>query len=128
MRVRIISDDEQAIRSGSDVVRLANAGVPVRTDRGAAHMHHKFCVVDGTLLMTGSFNWTASAVTRNQENLLVVEGVAGSSAAFMGKHVQLAALFTEHFGTMWDKYAGNDVRNTAQEARQRVQAQGGERH
>ena len=34
-------------------------------------MHHKFCVIDGQILCTGSFNWTYTAHTRNCENLLV---------------------------------------------------------
>ena len=35
-------------------------------------MHHKFCLVDGTLV-TGSFNWTWSASFSNNENCLVTD-------------------------------------------------------
>jgi len=34
-------------------------------------MHHKFCIIDKTILITGSYNWTRSAAERNQENILV---------------------------------------------------------
>uniref|UniRef100_A0A8C6TDR9 small monomeric GTPase n=1 Tax=Neogobius melanostomus TaxID=47308 RepID=A0A8C6TDR9_9GOBI len=34
-------------------------------------MHHKFAVVDGNLLITGSLNWTLTAVQGNMENLII---------------------------------------------------------
>jgi len=33
-------------------------------------MHNKFAIIDKLILVTGSFNWTASAVYGNQENCL----------------------------------------------------------
>jgi len=72
VRVRIVSDDECAGAAGSDVAELAAAGIPTRTDASAAHMHHKFAIVDGACLLTGSFNWTRQAVTANQENIVAL--------------------------------------------------------
>jgi len=46
--------------------------VPYRADANPAAMHLKTLVVDGRTLVTGSFNFTRSAVTRNDENLLVL--------------------------------------------------------
>ena len=86
VRVRVISDDEQAGRTGSDVFALAEAGIPTvvaeelmrptsahRTSlhRVERHMHHKFCIVDASLILTGSYNFTHAAATRNAENILV---------------------------------------------------------
>ena len=34
-------------------------------------MHHKFAVADNDLLLTGSYNWTRSAATENDENIIV---------------------------------------------------------
>lgn len=34
-------------------------------------MHHKFCVIDGETLITGSYNWTNYAESRNLENIVV---------------------------------------------------------
>lgn len=36
-------------------------------------MHHKFAVVDGQRLITGSLNWTLTAVQSNLENILITE-------------------------------------------------------
>ena len=57
--VRVLTDDQQAKAAGSDVMRLTKAGIPLRTDTSERlHMHHKFAVIDGKLLLSGSFNWT----------------------------------------------------------------------
>ncbi|CAG9464758.1 unnamed protein product [Pedinophyceae sp. YPF-701] len=66
VRVRIITDDDQSNAQGSDIKALRQAGIPVRMDKSCYHMHHKFCVVDGERLVTGSFNWTRQACLNNQ--------------------------------------------------------------
>ena len=72
--VRVISDDETATNDGSDLAKLANAGIPVRIDTDPqARMHHKFIVIDDDLLLNGSFNWTSTAVNSNYENVVVMD-------------------------------------------------------
>lgn len=73
VKVRVISDDEQAERSGADMERIRSSGIQGRLDQSKANMHHKFCVVDGVILMSGSFNWTRQAVEKNQENLIITD-------------------------------------------------------
>ncbi len=36
-------------------------------------LHHKFCIIDNRCLVTGSYNWTYYAETRNIENVLFTE-------------------------------------------------------
>lgn len=36
-------------------------------------MHHKFCIIDGKYVITGSYNWTYYAETRNIENILITD-------------------------------------------------------
>ena len=69
--VRLITDNEKAFDRGSDVIALREAGVPVRVDQSAAHMHHKFALFDGRWLLNGSYNWTRSAAAENEENLVL---------------------------------------------------------
>ncbi len=54
--------------SGADF--LANSGVPVMIDAAHAIAHNKVMVIDGATVITGSFNFTASAQERNAENVL----------------------------------------------------------
>ncbi len=51
---------------------LATKGVPVRISSNSAIMHNKFAIVDGSTIITGSYNWTKSAYQRNDENLLIM--------------------------------------------------------
>ena len=39
-------------------------------------MHHKFCVVDDAVVITGSYNWTYYAETRNVENILISDNAS----------------------------------------------------
>lgn len=55
-----------------DLQRVLDAGVEVRVLKGRSSygiMHHKTAVLDGELLVAGSFNWTTAADERNFENL-----------------------------------------------------------
>ena len=36
-------------------------------------MHHKFCVIDDSILFTGSYNWTYYAENKNKENIVKFE-------------------------------------------------------
>jgi cardiolipin hydrolase len=69
--VRLITDGHKAFDAGSDVHALRNAGVPVAVDTSAAHMHHKFALIDGRWLLNGSYNWTRSACEFNEENIVL---------------------------------------------------------
>lgn len=54
-------------------------------------MHHKFAVIDDKILLTGSLNWTASAISKNHENLLIM------------KDCSIAIEFIEEFSRLWEK-------------------------
>ncbi|MEM9069058.1 MAG: phospholipase D-like domain-containing protein [Myxococcota bacterium] len=71
VRVRIVTDNDKSYDAGSDVAKLAEAGVPVRVDQSDHHMHHKYAVFDGDTVLTGSYNWTRSAAEYNRENVVV---------------------------------------------------------
>ena len=54
-------------------IYLANAGVPVWIDDAPAIAHNKIIVLDDRTVLTGSFNFTKSADTRNAENVVTIE-------------------------------------------------------
>ncbi|XP_056136517.1 mitochondrial cardiolipin hydrolase [Lampris incognitus] len=71
--VRVLTDKDYSLITGSQIGFLRKAGICVRYDSVAVHMHHKFAVADGRRLITGSMNWTLTAVQNNKENVLITE-------------------------------------------------------
>ncbi len=67
------------------------AGIPLRVDRSPFHMHHKFLVVDGQTLLTGSYNWTRGAARDNEENLIVTG------------EPRLVSAFAAAFDRLWER-------------------------
>ena len=93
VKIRIIADDECCKMLGSDVVRCSALGIDTKTDSNAkAHMHHKFAVIDNSVIVTGSFNWTVQAVKMNQENILFYE------------NRELANQYTQEFNRLWNSF------------------------
>jgi phosphatidylserine/phosphatidylglycerophosphate/cardiolipin synthase-like enzyme len=109
VKVRIIADDECCKMMGSDVVRLAAKGIDCKTDSDVkAHMHHKFAILDESVVITGSFNWTVQAVKQNQENILFYE------------NREIAKLYIEEYNRLWDEFTA--VINI-EESRKKLQAE-----
>lgn len=52
-------------------------------------MHHKFCLIDEAVLLTGSYNWTYYAELRNEENLLLIKEDADCINSFKAEFVRL---------------------------------------
>ncbi len=72
VKIEIVTDRVQA--SQSTVIKpLVEAGIKLRWTRGfnKGVMHHKFAVLDGKLIMTGSYNWSNSAEYYNFENVFL---------------------------------------------------------
>lgn len=71
IKVRVLTDNEKLFDKGSDIGKIAAAGIPVRVDVTHNHMHHKFAIIDNEAILTGSYNWTRSAASYNHENVLI---------------------------------------------------------
>lgn len=71
IKVRLITDGNKMRDTGSQIKDLARAGVQVKVDNSKYHMHNKFGLIDGRVAFTGSYNWTYTAKTFNQENLVI---------------------------------------------------------
>jgi phosphatidylserine/phosphatidylglycerophosphate/cardiolipin synthase-like enzyme len=72
VEVRVVIERERAYEQGSEYPRLKSAGVDVRLDGNPNSMHHKFMVIDGYIVVTGSYNWSSAAEDRNDENIVVI--------------------------------------------------------
>ena len=69
--VKVLFEKSQ-ISQYSEYAQMKAAGVSVKNDTNSALMHHKLAIVDGYVVVCGSFNWSTSAEERNNENLLVI--------------------------------------------------------
>lgn len=55
---------------------MAANGINVHLESSKRLMHHKFFVIDNETVITGSFNPTKNADTRNDENIIIIENPA----------------------------------------------------
>lgn len=94
--VRVISDRECSQEQSQKKLLnlLKSAGVPVKVNSHAGLMHLKMTIADRQIVTTGSYNYTYSAETENDEVFVVM------------KNDKAAGDFDNEFSQMW-----NDVRN-----------------
>ena len=71
-RVVVVVESGQAGNAGSDVDRLREAGVTLYLDGNPANMHHKVIIIDGSVVITGSYNFSRNAEEFNDENVLIL--------------------------------------------------------
>ncbi len=71
--VRGVLERYNAHAAVSTLDQLKHAKVDIQLDGNCYNMHDKVMVIDGTVVITGSFNWTAAAQRQNDENVLMIE-------------------------------------------------------
>ena len=92
VKVRLIADDSCSLMLGSDVRKLAAMGVPTKTDKAKYYMHNKVAIIDKSVLVTGSYNWSRQATNYNQENILFFE------------NKELCEKYTEEYDKLWEQF------------------------
>jgi hypothetical protein len=77
IKVILINDQINCGQGKLNFFRLKNYGSQVEflDVEKFNKMHHKFCVIDESIVITGSYNWTNQA-RKNDENITVIEGNA----------------------------------------------------
>ncbi len=75
---------------GSDYNQLRRAGIEILEDGNPYIMHHKVIIVDEAIVVTGSYNFSASAAERNDENALILHSP------------EVAARYVEEFWRVYD--------------------------
>jgi phosphatidylserine/phosphatidylglycerophosphate/cardiolipin synthase-like enzyme len=87
----VILDLSQRTEKYSSADFVAHAGIPTFIDTQHAIAHNKIMIIDGAVVVTGSFNFTKAAENNNAENLLVI------------RDPQLA----ERYMTNWKEHQGH---------------------
>ena len=73
IKVQVILDKSQKTAQYTSATFLANSKIPTFIDSQHAIAHNKIIIIDGTTVITGSFNFTKAAEERNAENLLIIK-------------------------------------------------------
>ena len=77
--------------AGTEYDAFVKAGLPVYPDGNAGLMHHKVIIIDNQIVITGSYNFTASAERTNDENVMIIY------------NKQLAADYMAEFQRVYDQ-------------------------
>jgi phosphatidylserine/phosphatidylglycerophosphate/cardiolipin synthase-like enzyme len=72
IRVEVILDKSQKSQRYSSLTFLTNARIPTYIDANHAIAHNKIILIDRSVVITGSFNFTKAAEEKNAENLLII--------------------------------------------------------
>ena len=68
----VMDEDQVKSNIGTEFDPFNQAGLDVYHDGNPGQMHHKIIIIDEEIVIFGSYNFTNSAETRNDENLLIV--------------------------------------------------------
>lgn len=71
--VLVLVDKSQMKGAHSLVNMLIEAGITVKREKCKGLAHNKVIIIDNTILITGSYNFTKGAESRNAENLLILK-------------------------------------------------------
>jgi phosphatidylserine/phosphatidylglycerophosphate/cardiolipin synthase-like enzyme len=86
--VQLIADAEQTDKTLPNVIaEIAASGIPTYLDSQHLSAHNKIMVIDAgtadSAVITGSFNFTYAAQSKNAENLIVFHGNPEITAAYL---------------------------------------------
>ena len=71
--VQVMLDAERSKTKASDGQRMSDAGIEVRLETAYENAHNKVMILDGALLISGSYNFTYAAQFKNAENIMLIK-------------------------------------------------------
>ncbi len=78
-----VMDESQATQQGNEYDPFKQANLDVRLDGNAnGLMHDKVIIIDARYVITGSYNFTASAEDKNDENLVIIDNIDVANVYF----------------------------------------------
>jgi len=76
VRIRLLIDRNRYQESPATRQLLSNRRMLFRVaygrDGAGSKMHHKFALLDDSMVLTGSYNWTFASEEQNYENVLIL--------------------------------------------------------
>jgi phosphatidylserine/phosphatidylglycerophosphate/cardiolipin synthase-like enzyme len=89
VKIRIITDQDDSYQQPA-LEKLLNSGIPIKTNTYKGKMHLKNMIIDQKIITSGSYNFTQSAETKNEEVLIISDDE------------KIAKEWTEKFEEMWN--------------------------
>ncbi len=90
LQVSGVLEKSQALsNTGGEYEALLKNGLDVRLDGNPGSMHHKVILIDDHIVITGSYNFSNNAKTRNDENTLIIHSP------------EMAGLYRQEFERVW---------------------------
>ncbi len=80
----------------SEMMLLHCGGGKVRRDGNPGFLHHKVIIIDNRIVITGSFNFSDSANTKNNENVIIID------------NADIAKLYLDEFQRVWKEASDLD--------------------
>ncbi len=88
--VKVLLDKSNRNDNRSAKSILIQSGLPLRFDAPSGIAHNKIMIIDAAKVISGSYNFSAAAYTRNTENLLIINSST------------LAKDYIQNWQTRWD--------------------------
>jgi phosphatidylserine/phosphatidylglycerophosphate/cardiolipin synthase-like enzyme len=75
VKVRVVTDPKQARIKSSRVNLLIKQGISVKTlgGREKGSMNHRFAILDGKKVITGSYDWSEGSGRGDYESILIIQ-------------------------------------------------------
>ncbi len=87
--IKVLFEKRGSRGEHSQLSRLEDFGIPVKTDANPRTMHHKVIIIDNQTVVTGSMNPTANGDRKNDENILIIHDS------------KIARSFAREFYSLW---------------------------
>jgi phosphatidylserine/phosphatidylglycerophosphate/cardiolipin synthase-like enzyme len=99
IKIQVILDKSQRTEKYSSASFVANAGIPTYIDAKHSIAHNKIMIIDKSIVITGSFNFTKAAEEHNAENLLIIPSkeLAASYMSNWEKHKDHSEIYKARY-------------------------------
>lgn len=77
--------------TGSELKTFWCAQIPVRQDGNVSFLHDKIIIIDNSIVVTGSLNYSSNADESNEENVVILD------------NAEIAALYLQEFDKLWNQ-------------------------
>ena|GEM_PF-846439 len=101
--VRILLAGGQDRVLGAEHGKLVNANVAVAVAQGRGYFHHSFAIIDGQLVITGSYDWSDAADQHNYENVAFIDCPVLTAAQ------TVAERYANEFERLWRTLGGETL-------------------